>query len=84
MQAVFDFLWNLVGNNWEVIFGFVLGVGIISVYLQKLRLLLREAAQLFLDFDKAFEDGKVSKEEMELIKKSASELWIAIKAFGKK
>jgi hypothetical protein len=79
-----EFVWNLIQNNWETIAAFVLGIGLVSIYLIKIRTLLRQAAELFIALDNAFADSKVSKEEVESIKKEVADVWDAIKAFAKK
>ena len=79
-----DWLWNLIVDNLGYITGAVLSLGVIALYLGKLRKLLREIAELLIDFDKAFEDGKVSKEELEIIKKDGLEVWDAVKQFAVK
>lgn len=71
-------------SNWDVILGFVLGIGLVSIYVGKLRNLLRQIAELFIVLDNAFADSKVSKEEVDAVKKEASEVWDAVKAFAAK
>ena len=71
-------------QNWEMILGFVLSIGLITLYLNKLRVLLRQVAELLIAFDNAFADSKLSREELEGIKKEALEVWDAVKAFAKK
>lgn len=81
---MWDFIWNLIADNWEYLIGLVLAIGVVSMYLVKLRGLLREVAELFIDFDKAFEDNKISKAELLKLKQDAIEVWNAVKAFVKK
>ena len=75
---------EFLAQNWEVIAGFVLSIGLIALYLNKLRTLLREAAELFIEIDNSLADGKLSKDEVVRIKKESLEVWTAIKAFAKK
>lgn len=79
-----EWIWNLLSNNWETILGFVLGIGLVSIYLAKIRILLRQVAELLIAFDNAFADSKLSKEEMEGIKKEAIDVWNAVKSFAVK
>ncbi len=68
-------------SNWDVILGFVLGIGIVSLYVNKLRTLLRQVAELFIAFDNALSDSSISKEEVVLLKKEFQDVWDAVKAF---
>jgi len=77
-------MWDLIWNNIEIISGFILSVGLVALYAAKLRKLLKEAAELFLTFDKAMVDGKLDKQEIIKIKSEALDVWNAIKNFAKK
>lgn len=81
---MFDFIWNLIAENWEYIVGLILSISLVVFYIQKLRTLLREIAELFIDIDKALEDKKIEKEEIAKIKQDAIEVWNAVLAFVKK
>ncbi len=79
-----EWLWTLLSNNWETILGFVLGIGLVSIYLGKIRILLRQIAELLIILDNAFADSKVSKEEVVEIKKEFADVWNAVKSFAAK
>jgi len=64
--------------------GIALGITVISIYVNKLRTLLVQAAELLIAVDKMLEDGKVSTEEVAKIVLESKDVWNAVKAFGKK
>jgi len=80
MEAILDFLWN----NIEIILGFVLSIGVIGLYANKLRGLLRQVAELFIAIDDGLADGKLNQSEILKIKNEALDVWNEIKGFGKK
>lgn len=79
-ESILNFLWN---NAWEIT-GFILGIGFIGVFAAKFRNLLRQAAEVFIAIDDALADSKISKEEIEKIKKEALDVWDAVKQFKSK
>lgn len=79
-----DAIWNFIVDNLGYISSFILTLGIVALYANKLRVLLRETATFFLAIDKALDDGKLDKEEILLLKNEVSHVWDAVKSFGKK
>ncbi len=80
MEAILNFLWN----NIEIILGFVLSIGVVGLYANKLRGLLRQVAELFIAIDDGLADGKLNQSEILKIKNEALDVWNEIKGFGKK
>ena len=64
--------------------GLALGLTIVSKYVVKLRNLVKEAAEVLIAVDKMVEDNKITLAEITNIKNESIDVWVAIKAFGKK
>ena len=62
---------------------FVLGIGVVIPYVVKLQNLLKEVVELIAKVKDAPDDG-ISAADITEIKKEAIDVWVAIKAFGKK
>ena len=62
---------------------FVLGIGVVIPYVVKLQNLLKEVSELVTKVKDAPDDG-ISAADITDIKKEAIDVWVAIKAFGKK
>ena len=65
------------------VLSFIVGVGVVAPYIVKLRNLLSEVVDL-IETVKDAPEGGISAEDTAAIKKEAAEVWVAIKAFGKK
>ena len=62
----------------------IAGVGIIGMYIGKIRSLLKEIAEVLVSVDEMMADNQVTKEELAKVKKEAIDVWTAVKAFAKK
>ena len=62
---------------------FLVGIGVVIPYVVKLQNLLKEVAELIVKVKDAPDDG-INAADIAEIKKEAIDVWVAIKAFGKK
>jgi len=78
-----DAVLGLLGQYWQEIVAFILGIGVVALYAEKFRALLREMAEVLIALDDILIDGKVTEDEVLRIKKEAIDVWEAIKKFKK-
>ncbi len=71
-------------DNISLISGFILSIGIIAFYGNKILAVLKETAELLQVTANAFANAKLTKEEIAAIIKEAKEVVAAIKAVTKK
>jgi hypothetical protein len=77
-------IWNFILDNAGLLSGFILSIGVVGLWAGKLRNLLRQVAELFIAFDEGLADGKLDKNEILKLRNEFSDVWNAIKGFGKK
>lgn len=77
-------IWNFILDNAGLFSGFLLSIGVVALWAGKLRNLLRQVAELFIAFDDGLADGKLDKNEILKLRNEFSDVWNAIKGFGKK
>ena len=80
MESILDFLSNYLGEGTAFLFG----ITAVSVWVRKLKKTIAEISDVFATLKKAFEDDKLTKEEIQEIWKEGKEVLESFKAFGKK
>ena len=61
----------------------VLGIGVVSAIVVKVRGLFVEIAEVLVEVDAALSDGSISKEEIAKIIEQSKDVWEAVKKFKK-